>query len=377
MDLREALAGVTDMRYAPGQGRRQPAQQHLRRVYRELPGLLPAGLSVLVSGAGQSLPYVPWIAVLNPEVTTTAQEGLYVVYLYRSDLRQVYLTMNQGATQHRLRAEEQGLRGRAAERQAIAELLVESQLFRKHLSAAALAGLLGPEEVDLGEPGRFYPEAYEAGTIAGKRYTVRELLAEDVLRADLARFLALYDSCVEVNDELRATDPEAIHTTARAVRTRRPVRPKPPRFRPKSAAEYTVTVWAQQQIRERRHEALIRDFGSWVQQRGLVAATNVHPRDLVVTGQGREWLVEAKVVKANAELAVREAIGQLFAYRHFFYRAAGRPDPLLVALFSEDVEAAFTGLLSSLGIEAIWWQVGEWRSSSSETDSLLCQPARY
>lgn len=67
--------------------------------------MLPAGLSVLVSGAGQSLPYVPWIAVLNPEVTTTAQEGLYVVYLYRSDTSRVYLTMNQGATQHLRNAE--------------------------------------------------------------------------------------------------------------------------------------------------------------------------------------------------------------------------------------------------------------------------------
>lgn len=366
-----ALAGTATLGYAPGKGRTQPAQQHLRQVYRELPALLPAGLSVLVSGAGQSLPYVPWIAVLNPEVTTTAQEGLYVVYLYRSDTSRVYLTMNQGATQHLRNAELQGLHGRAAERQAIAELLAESRLFRQHLSAAALDGLLGPEDIDLGEPDRFYPAAYEAGTIAGKAYTTGELLAESVLRGDLRRFLALYDSCVDLNDELRARDPDAIHTTAGAVRTRRPVRPKPPLFRPKSAAEYTAMVQAQQQTRERRHEALIRDFGTWLQQRGLVAATNVHPRDLVVTSATGEWLVEAKVVKANAELAVREAIGQLLAYRHFFYRLEGRPDPLLVALFSEEPGDAFTPLLSSLGIEAVWLDTGEWRSSSTGTDSLL------
>ena len=373
MDLQAALTGVASLEYAPGKGRTQPAQQHLRQVYRELPALLPAGLSVLVSGAGQSLPYVPWIAVLNPGVTTTAQEGLYVVYLYRSDASRVYLTMNQGATQHLRNAEKQGLRGRAAERQAIAELLAESRLFRRHLSAAALDGLLGPEDIDLGEPSRFYPAAYEAGTIAGKAYTVRELPAEGVLRTDLGRFLALYDSCVDLNDELRAKDPDAIHTTAGAVRTRQPVRPRPPLFRPKDSAEYTAMVQAQQQTRERRHEALIRDFGTWLQQQGLTAATNVHPRDLVVTGSTpqREWLVEAKVVKANAELAVREAIGQLFAYRHFFYREEGRPDPLLVALFSEEPGDAFTPLLSSLGIEAVWLDAGEWRSSGNGTDSLL------
>lgn len=176
---------------------------------------------------------------------------------------------------------------------------------------------------------------------------------------------------MELNDELRATDPDAIHTTAGAVGTRRPVRPKQPIFRPKSAAEYTATVQAQQQTRERRHEALIHDFGVWAGSCGLVAATNVHPRDLVVTGPQAEWLVEAKVVKANAELAVREAVGQLFAYRHFYYRLQDKRDPLLVALFSEAVGDAFTELLSSLGIEAIWLEAGAWRTSSSSSDSLL------
>jgi hypothetical protein len=194
---------------------------------------------------------------------------------------------------------------------------------------------------------------------------------KNVLRADLSRFLALYDSCVELNDEFRATGPEAIQTTAGAVGTRRPGRPKPPIFRPKSAAEYTATVQAQQQIRTRRHEALIDEFGTWVGRQGLVTATNVHPRDLVITGPQTEWLVEAKVVKANAEIAVREAVGQLLAYRHFYYRLQGRPDPLLVALFSEAVGGAFTELLSILGIEAVWLEAGEWRTSSGSKDSLL------
>jgi hypothetical protein len=176
---------------------------------------------------------------------------------------------------------------------------------------------------------------------------------------------------VELNDELRATDPEAIQTTAGAVGTRRPGRPKPPIFRPKSAAEYTATVQAQQQIRTRRHESVIEEFGTWIGRQGLVAATNVHPRDLVVTGPQIEWLVEAKVVKANAEIAVRDAVGQLFSYRHFYYRLQGKPDPRLVALFSEAVGDAFTELLSSLGIEAIWLESGGWCTSSESNDSLL------
>jgi hypothetical protein len=68
---------------------------------------------------------------------------------------------------------------------------------------------------------------------------------------------------------------------------------------------------------------------------------------------------------------VREAVGQLYAYRHFYYRLQGKPDPLLVALFSEAIGHAFTELLRSLGIEAIWLEAGEWRTSSDSNDSLL------
>jgi hypothetical protein len=100
MDLSEALQGVPAQHYRHTLGHGQAAQQHLQRVRRELRHLVPPGMKVLVSGSGQSLPVVPWIAILDPDVTTTAQEGLYVVYLYHRDLRRLFLSMNQGATQH-------------------------------------------------------------------------------------------------------------------------------------------------------------------------------------------------------------------------------------------------------------------------------------
>jgi hypothetical protein len=63
----------------------------------------------------------------------------------------------------------------------------------------------------------------------------------------------------------------------------------------------------------------------------------------------------------------------LFAYQHFYYRLQGKRDPLLVALFSEAVGDASTELLSSLGIEAIWLEAGDWHTSNSSNDSLLRQ----
>ncbi|MDH6367989.1 MULTISPECIES: DUF3578 domain-containing protein [unclassified Breznakia] len=39
---------------------------------------------------------VPWIAVMNKSITTSAQRGYYFVYLFSADMQEVYLSLNQG-----------------------------------------------------------------------------------------------------------------------------------------------------------------------------------------------------------------------------------------------------------------------------------------
>lgn len=41
---------------------------------------------------------VPWIAVFDKRITTSAQRGVYIVYLLNKDTKELYLTLNQGAT---------------------------------------------------------------------------------------------------------------------------------------------------------------------------------------------------------------------------------------------------------------------------------------
>src|SRR5262245_52158871 len=136
MDIGTALSGVYIYRYQHQDGKDQQAQKHLREVRLTMPALIPPGMRVLVSGSGQSLPLVPWIAVLDPDITTTAQEGLYIVYLYRVDLSRIYLSMNQGATQHQRNAEASGFKGVQAENAALVELQQESSLIRSNLDDA-------------------------------------------------------------------------------------------------------------------------------------------------------------------------------------------------------------------------------------------------
>src|SRR5690625_3141808 len=43
--------------------------------------------------------YVPWIAVMNREITTSTQRGYYLVYLFSEDMNDIYLAFAQGVTE--------------------------------------------------------------------------------------------------------------------------------------------------------------------------------------------------------------------------------------------------------------------------------------
>ena len=55
-------------------------------------------IEVKASCGTGSWTYYPWIAIFNPNITRTIQEGVYIVYLFSEDMKRVYLTLNQGYT---------------------------------------------------------------------------------------------------------------------------------------------------------------------------------------------------------------------------------------------------------------------------------------
>ncbi len=40
---------------------------------------------------------IPWLAIMNKEVTEQASQGFYIVFLFSADGERVYLTLNQAA----------------------------------------------------------------------------------------------------------------------------------------------------------------------------------------------------------------------------------------------------------------------------------------
>ena len=42
---------------------------------------------------------IPWISIFNKQVTTTVQEGFYIVYLFSRNAKKIYLSIGLGAEQ--------------------------------------------------------------------------------------------------------------------------------------------------------------------------------------------------------------------------------------------------------------------------------------
>lgn len=142
-------------------------------------GKLQEGMACDGSVGAGNWAAVPWLAVFDPTVTTSATRGYYVVYLFSADQNAVHLSLNQGATvvyeEYKSTAREV-LRDRAA------------------LMRARLPDYVGDFEVynlELATAGRL-PAGYEAGHALGRRYILSNLPDELALRGDLQRLVRAY-----------------------------------------------------------------------------------------------------------------------------------------------------------------------------------------
>jgi hypothetical protein len=130
-------------------------------------------------GRGSKWAAVPWVAVFDPAVTTSATRGYYLVYLFPAHREVVHLSLAQGTV--------------AAIRQygsqAGAYLRASGDAVRARLSD--FADTLPHTTITLGSAGEL-PEGYEAAHILGLSYDLDDLGDERRLRQDLATAVAAY-----------------------------------------------------------------------------------------------------------------------------------------------------------------------------------------
>lgn len=122
---------------------------------------------------------VPWVAVLDRFVTETAQQGYYLVYLAKEDCSGVYLSLNQGVTNVR---QQYGTSARKA-------LATRASDFAARLGPLTSGLACGP--IDLGVKKGLGAD-YQRGSICSVFYARASLPNDEVLIADLQRFIGLY-----------------------------------------------------------------------------------------------------------------------------------------------------------------------------------------
>lgn len=122
----------------------------------------------------------PWIAILDTLITETPQKGYYPVFLFKSDMTGVYLSLNQGVTDvienYKRNAKE--------------VLKLRAEDFRAKINYKSSEFLT---KIKL-ESNTKNAKHYEAGNIIAKYYPSDNLPSSFELKSDITKFLDLYES---------------------------------------------------------------------------------------------------------------------------------------------------------------------------------------
>ncbi|MBO6515445.1 MAG: DUF3578 domain-containing protein [Bacteroidia bacterium] len=124
---------------------------------------------------------IPWIAIMDRFITSTAQSGYYLVYLFSADMSRVYLSLNQGVTAIN------SLNGESR----FDILLNKAQLYRSHIQLAP------SDSTKIKLKGNWdYSALYECGNIISCEYLPERMPSSHQLINDLKRFMGYYHQLI-------------------------------------------------------------------------------------------------------------------------------------------------------------------------------------
>ena len=127
--------------------------------------------------------YCPYIALMNPEISDTTNNGIFVNYIFREDMSGAYLSLRQGVSDIS--------RGEEYRK----ELDLKSKDYRQLLNEKDITDF--NHDIDLKRIKGKYPPFYEAANIYSKFYPINKVPNEEELESDLYKILDLYNSLVK------------------------------------------------------------------------------------------------------------------------------------------------------------------------------------
>ena len=123
---------------------------------------------------------VPWLAIMNKDITTSTQSGYYIVYLFSEDMERLYLTIAQGVTKT-------GKEELDKIKEEIREQIHMSQKVKKD------------DEIFLGTS--LKAKGYANSTAAYIAYDVNKMPSEKELVEDLEEMLSYYEGFIAYKKE--------------------------------------------------------------------------------------------------------------------------------------------------------------------------------
>lgn len=139
-----------------------------------------SSLMIKASAGAGTWASVPWLALLDPQITTTTQKGIYPVYLFRADGSGVYLSLGQGTTEPN--RELGKVEGEKRARSIASELrrsIPELSRWKEGKTDLRSDTILG--------------KSYETPNIGARLYEKGALPSEEVFRSDLIEMLSIYE----------------------------------------------------------------------------------------------------------------------------------------------------------------------------------------
>lgn len=126
---------------------------------------------------------IPWLGVFDREITTTATKGYDIVYLFRSDMSGVYISLNQGWTY---------FKDKYGVKEGKNKIRLVSDAWRNILASPLNDFTF--DKIDLRGTSKIsdLAEGYELGHICGKFYERDNIPSNDVLIEDLRNLLGVY-----------------------------------------------------------------------------------------------------------------------------------------------------------------------------------------
>lgn len=154
-------------------------RKELKKEIENIVGQFDSNYEVEASAGAGNWANVPWVSILNPKITSTTQEGIYPVYLFKADGSGFYLSLNQGTTSP---AKKWGKK--VAEERAE---YIKKQLLKK------IPGLeyWGVKDINL-KANTSLGKSYEKPSIIARYYSTDSVPSDEILKNDLYSLLKFY-----------------------------------------------------------------------------------------------------------------------------------------------------------------------------------------